>query len=351
MKVALVASARSWHTYRWYKSLRERCEVRVFTFNRGTDLYGDGQIVFESRLPQKLRYMLGLGKIRQSVHGFKPDILHAHYATGHGYLGYKLGLHPFVVSVWGSDIFDFPYKSSYSRNLVRKVLDKADAICATSQRLRDGTLKLYPELESKINVIPFGIDMDLFRPDRSKKKEGAIIIGTAKLLREIYQIDILMKIFDRIAEDNPNIGLKIAGDGPQEDELLGLKENLRHGNRIEFVGKIENDSMPEFLNQLDIFVLPSRFESFGVSALEASACQLPVVAFDVGGLSEILRHDVSAFLVPEGNIDKFEEAIRTLVEDEKKRFEMGLAGREIVSHKYDVEKTTEMQLDLYKSLN
>jgi len=322
----------------------------VFTFNRGTDSYGKDQIVFESRLPQKLRYILGSKKVKRSVCSFQPDILHAHYATGHGYLGYKMGLHPFVVSVWGSDIFEFPHKNRYSRNLVKNVLESADAICATSQKLHDGTLSLYPEFEAKIKVIPFGIDMNLFRPENSKKAEGKITIGTAKILREIYQIDMLMKVFDRIADDYPNLSLRIAGDGPQEGELFELMKSLRHGDQIEFVGRIENDRMPEFLNQLDIFVLPSKFESFGVSALEASACQLPVVAFDVGGLSEILHDGKSAFLVSGGDIKGFEDAIRALVEDEKKRLEMGLAGREIVFNKYDVEKTTRIQLELYKSL-
>ncbi|MBD3216718.1 MAG: glycosyltransferase [candidate division Zixibacteria bacterium] len=350
MKVAFVAWAQSWHTYRWYKSLRDKCDIKVFSFNKGPDLYGEDQIVIKSILPKKLKYIFGAASMRKSVRKFNPDILHAHYATGHGYVGSKLKIRPFIVSVWGSDIFDFPHKSNHTRAFVRKVLDKADAICATSQRLKNGTLALYPEFESKINVIPFGIDMKLFQPSKSEKTEDQITIGTSKLLEDIYQIDLLMKIFDRIAEDCPNIYLRIAGKGPEMANLLKVKDELANGDRIKFLGQVENDKIPDFLNQLDIFAMPSKFESFGVSALEASACGLPVVAFKVGGLPEILDDGVSALFAAEGDNLAFEINLRTLVEDRELRLKMGSAGRDIVAEKYDIVKTTQMQLDLYKSL-
>ncbi len=350
MKVALLAWGESWHTYRWYKSLREKCDIKVFTFREGTELYGNGQVVIKSVLPQKLRYFSGAGKMKRLIQDFNPDVLHAHYVTGYGYVGSKLKIHPFVISVWGSDIFDFPHKSRYASTFTRKVLNSADAICATSQKLKDGTVALYPEFESKINVIPFGVDMKLFQPSKSEKTEDQITIGTAKLLEEIYQIDLLMKIFDTIAEDHPNLRLRIAGEGPEKNKLLELKASLRNGDRIHFLGQVENDKLPDFLNQLDIFAMPSRFESFGVSALEASACGLPVVAFKVGGLPEILDDGVSALLAAEGDNLAFEIFLRSLVEDRELRLNMGSAGREIVAEKYDIVKTTQMQLDLYKSL-
>jgi glycosyltransferase involved in cell wall biosynthesis len=350
VKVAFVASASSWHTYRWYKSLRDKIDIDVFTFNRGIADYGEDQHVFAEWMPQKLKYLLGVGGMKKAIREFNPDILHAHYATGHGYVGSRLDVHPFVVSVWGSDIFDFPHKNRRVKKFLGNILAKADAVCATSGILRDETLRLFPDLEPKINVIPFGIDLDLFKPYNRGNKPGNIVIGTAKIFTEIYQLDMLMKIFDELAGQVEGLVLKLAGYGPDEQKLLALKNELKHGRQIEFAGHIPNDKMPEFLNSLDIFVLPSRFESFGVSALEASACGLPVVAYRVGGLSEIVQDKLTGYLVPEDNPDQLEKATKELALDKARRLEMGKAGREFAVRNFNIEKTTEKQIKLYESL-
>jgi len=350
MKVAFVATARSWHTYRWYKALCDKVNIEVFTFNRGIADYGGHQHVFGTWMPQKLRYLLGPGLIRKSIVRFKPDILHSHYATGHGYVGSRLNFHPFVISVWGSDIFDFPYKNERNKKLLGRILGKADAICATSGILKSETLRLFPDLEYKLNVIPFGVDLKLFKPNKRERNSGKVVLGTAKLFREIYQIDMLMQMFNRLADQIDGLVLKLAGYGPDENKLQALKQQLKHGDKIDFVGHVPNDKMPEFLNGLDIFVLPSKFESFGVSALEASACGLPVVANKVGGLPEILQDGLTGFLIPGSDPNRLEQAIKELVLDEDKRHAMGRAGRELAMKNFDIEKTTEKQIRLYESL-
>lgn len=350
MKVAFVASARSWHTYRWYRALHDRVDLRIFTFNHGMSDYGNAQHVFGEWIPQKLKYLLGSRIMKKDVLEFNPDILHAHYATGHGYVGSRLNIHPFVVSVWGSDIFDFPKKNDRARKFLRNILARADAICATSGILKRETVRLFPEVESKVHVIPFGIDLNLFKPFEGKKAHENIVLGTAKLFREIYQVDMLMRIFDNLANQVDGVELKIAGYGPDEKKLRALKEELKHGSRIEFVGHVPNDKMPGFLNSLDIFVLTSRFESFGVSALEASACGLPVVAFNTGGLHEIVQDSQTGYLVEGEDPAQFGNAVRVLIQDETKRHKMGKAGREHALKYFDMAKTADKQIDLYQSL-
>ncbi len=351
MKVAFIAHAGSWHTIRWYDALRDRIDLKVYSFHSGSgSIGGDGIVVLESSFPSKLNYLFSVDILREKLDEFMPDIIHAHYATGYGYLGSRVGRKPFVVSVWGSDIFDFPYKSFLHRRLLRSVLSRADAVCATSNSLKRGTLKIFPELKGKVRVIPFGIDTDLFSPADGKKSEDRIVIGVAKILDKIYRIDLLMKVFDNLAGVHDNLYLQIAGDGPLRDELHELRDSLKHADRIEFLGQIENYKLPEFLWSLDIYAIPSKFESYGVAAMEASACGIPVVAFNVGGLSEIVENGENGFLVGDDDVGEFQRSLKKLIEDPELRAKMGRRAREIALQKADIHEAADKLMELYESL-
>lgn len=350
MKVAFFASAASWHTLRWMKALKSRVDLHLFAFDSNALLNNTDCTMIAPKVPNKFKYIFGQNDFRTHLQKYQPDILHSHYATGYGYLGMRMNSHPFVVSVWGSDIFEWPAKSPMHKYLLKTILKKADAICATSQKLYEGTTALFPEFENKIQIIPFGIDTKLFQPAKQTQKSNEIVIGIAKLFDKIYQLDLLMKVVDELLEDYETIRLKIAGDGPERERLVNLRNTLKFKDNIEILPSIPNDILPKFLNSLDIFAIPSKFESYGVAALEASACGLPVVGFNVGGLAEIVHHNESGYLVEGSNREDFKKALSDLINDKNLRQRMGARGRALVLDKGDMNSSADMLIDLYQKL-
>ena len=350
MKAVFLSSALSWHTLRWYNSLKDKLQIKVYSHRRNPELESEDFEVLRPPAKNKLCYLFALSYLKKELKRIKPDILHAHYATSYGLLGALSGYHPLIVSAWGTDVFEFPEKSIFHRMLLKYVFKKADRICATSQKLLTRCHQLFPQYADKVTVIPFGIDLDLFSPELQKRNDSLIRIGTAKILYHIYQVDSLMKIFDSLCERYDNIRLSIAGDGPERDNLLTLKSKLRHGDKIEFRGQIDNSEVPDFLRELDIFVLPSRFESFGVAAVEASAVALPVVAYDVGGVPEVVVNRETGILAPAGDRQAFQDALAELIEKKSLRNQYGRAGRKFVRDNYDITHSVNKQIDIYQDM-
>lgn len=350
MKAVFLSSALSWHTLRWYNSLKDKMQIKVYSHRHNPELNNDDFDVLKPLAKSKLAYLFTLKHLKHELKRIAPDILHAHYASSYGLLGALSGYHPLIVSVWGTDVFEFPEKSILHRMLLKYVFRKADCICATSRKLHERCHQLFPEYTQKVRVIPFGIDLDLFRPASKKRDDNIIRLGTAKILYHIYQIDDLMIVFDSLCDRYENIRLSIAGDGPERDNLLALKSKLQHGNKIKFIGEIDNNEVPAFLRELDIFVLPSRFESFGVAAVEASATALPVIAYDVGGVPEVVVNRETGILAPSGNRQAFHDAMAELIENRSLRNKYGRKGRQFVQDNYDVRDSVNRQLDIYEEL-
>ena len=350
MRAAFLAAANSWHTVRWVRAVQSGVEVHAYSFDPNPFMTDDECTVISSRVPNKLRYIFGEEDYRRCLEKFKPDIVHSHYATGYGFVGAKINQHPFVVSVWGSDIFDWPTKSPLHKYFLQWILGRADAVCATSQKLYEGTVKVFPQFESKVRVIPFGIDMNLFKPAQIGGDKNEVVLGTVRKFDKIYQLDLLMEVFDELSADFDNLQLKIAGEGPERENLLNLRQSLKSKEKIEILPFIPNDKLPGFLNSLDIFAIPSKFESYGVAALEAGACGLPVAGFAVGGLTEIVRDGESGYLVEKNNRSALKSALVKLIEDSELRKKLGRRGRELALQKADIKASADLLIDLYQKL-
>src|SRR5690606_15493326 len=117
-----------------------------------------------------------------------------------------------------------------------------------------------------------------------------------------------------------------------------------------FYGLIQNDKLPDFLAKLDIFVVPSRFESFGVAAVEAQACGLPVIVSNVGGLPEVVENNVTGLVVENENIELFAESMKTLIQDEKLRKQFSKNAIDRVKKYYDWEKNLDLMISIYERI-
>jgi len=367
MKIFILSDAGSIHTKRWVKSLAENgCEIFLFGL-LSTDLsfYDNMPNVkvycygFKFRknsrtykwIMGKVLYFKALPKIKQKINEFSPDIVHAHYASSFGLLGALIDFHPYIVSVWGSDVYDYPRAGFIYKKLLKYTLKKADMILSTSNVMAKETAKY---TDKKIGITPFGVDTSWFRPMLDLCPRASFVVGNVKTLAPKYGIDVLIKSFARVVENNPKLPLqlRIAGDGPQKEELVALTQKLGIAEKVDFVGYILNDKLPEFYNSISVAVSLSvlNSESFGVVAVEAMSCECPVVTSDADGFTEVVEDGVTGFIVPKKDVEAAANAIQKFIDDSDLRQKIGTAGRERVKKLYEWNDNVQTMISYYKSI-
>ncbi len=360
MKIVFLAGYNVIHTVRWVNSLCERGhEVHLLSLHRKGDTIDPRvkKIIFP--FPPVAGYYLNMPFIRYYLRKIKPDLVNAHYASGYGTLGRLSGFHPYILSVWGSDVYDFPHHSAGNRRLVVKNLMSADMVCSTSHAMAKVTRNLCPR-QKKISITPFGVDIIKFKPDSKQGSNTTLTVGTVKQLKNKYGIDILIRSFAvmrrKIKDKHPELSemlrLLIVGEGPDKDSLIELAEENGVGEVTRFEGAIPHAEVPSFLNKLDIYAALSRLdsESFGVAILEASACGLPVVVSDVDGPSEVVNTDETGIIVPREDVMASADALKKLVMNNRLRDRLGAAGRTHVVRNYDWEKSVDLMESIYKGV-
>ena len=353
MKVALLSSADSIHTARWANGLVTLgIDVHVISAHAlNHDL--DSRVNLHI-LPFKapFGYILSVFYLRKLLNKIKPDILNAHYATGYGFLGNISGFKPLLISVWGSDVYSFPEKSFLHEFFLRKNIRSATAIASTSRAMAQRLNKIYHH--SNLYITPFGIDEALFKPDNNDRLDNIITIGTVKTLSHTYGIDTLINAFAitcKKSKLSKQLRLEITGIGPDFQKMKDLAKKLNIDSQIIFHGAVPHEDIPQILNRLDIFVALSRFESFGVSILEASACEIPVLVSDAEGPSEVVLNGITGFIVPKDNAEKASVRLLELITNTEMRKEMGKAGRQHVLAYYTWEKSLQIMISAYQDIN
>lgn len=304
----------------------------------------------------KLSYLKVLPELKKVIRDFKPDILHAHFATSYGLLGALSGFHPFILSVWGSDVFDFPKKSFLHKFLFEYNLKKADKILSTSHVMARET-ENYTGKE--IEVTPFGINIEQFKPEKVDRAaltpftERDIVVGTIKLLEDKYGINYLIEAFSIVLRRHPELPLKllIVGDGSERKNLENLTEKLEIKEKVYFAGMADYSKVPYFNRVLDVYAALSNDESFGVAIIEAQSCGKPVVVSNAGGLPEVVEEGKTGFVVEKKNVEAAAEKLEKLVLDADLRERMGKAGRERVIKLYDWNENVAQMMKIYSKIN
>ncbi|OAL77515.1 hypothetical protein AY608_07000 [Acinetobacter terrae] len=272
-----------------------------------------------------LGYFLMVSQVKKILLEIKPDIVNAHYASGYGTTARLVNYHPYILSVWGSDIYLFPKKSFLHKWLVKKNLLAADAIASTGHNMALETNKLVT-LKKPIFITPFGIDKEVFYIKRNYSASGylledKIVIGTVKSLKPVYGIDLLIQAFAQLKSHlkytrpdlEKKLSLRIVGGGAELQKLVRLVANLKISDVVEFVGQVSHDQVPTELAKLDIYVALSRSESFGVAILEAGLNQCPVIVSNVGGLPELVINNETGIIVESENVNAAADAMQKLV--------------------------------------
>jgi len=356
LKICLLSGASTIHTVRWANAMAERGHVvHLVTMHPSKmDRINPDVVVHQLKVPAPLGYYANVFELKRLLGKVQPDLLHVHYASGYGTLARLVNFKPTMLSVWGSDVYLFPYESKRNEKVLRSNLKAASLITSTGIALKEQT-ELFINPTEPVEVVPFGIDTNLFKPI-SKRKDTDIVIGTVKRLKSVYGIDLLIQgVADLInhvkgtqyAELANRIKLLIVGEGPQLDELKDLSKQLNVDHCTEFVGAVPNEEVPEYINDLDIYCAFSRSESFGVAILEASACEVPVVVSNVGGLPEVVQDGETGFIINHENRNEIVKKLFELLIDREKREKFGHNGRAFVQSHYEWQRNVEEMETLY----
>lgn len=360
MKVALLSSASSIHTIRWANGLAQAgLDVHIISQHPQSEPIDERIKVHILPFRGVLGYFTMVPAVKSILKKIQPDIVNAHYASGYATTAHLVNYHPWIASVWGSDIYIFPNKSLFHKLLVRKNLLASDKVASTSHCMAAQTRSFMPELNN-IAITPFGVDTKYYDTltdslsERDNTKE--IVVGTVKTLAPHYGVDTLIRAFALVLEDlkksAPRIvnklRLRLVGDGPQRTELQELAQQLNISEKVDFIGRVNSSDVPIELNKLDIYVALSRSESFGVAIIEAGAAGRPVVVSNVGGLPEVVIKDKTGFIVPKEDPTAAAKAISELILDKQLRITMGDAGKQHVTQRYDWDVCVATMIDLYK---
>ncbi|HAE35819.1 MAG TPA: N-acetyl-alpha-D-glucosaminyl L-malate synthase BshA [Chitinophagales bacterium] len=254
------------------------------------------------------------------------ELLHVHYAIPHASAAYlakqilkEKGYHlPFITTLHGTDI-TLVGKDETFVPVVTFSINKSDGITTVSQSLKDTTYEHF-DIRKDIEVIPNFIDFSRFKKldkDHFRKviaSNGEKIIMHTSNFRKVKRVDDVVRVFCKIRQEMP-AKLLLVGDGPERQNIEKMSRQVCHQDDVHFLGK--QDAIEELLAISDLFILPSETESFGLAALEAMACQVPVISSNTGGLPEINIHGETGFLSPVGDVDDMAaNAIRILENEE-----------------------------------
>ncbi|MGH7501566.1 MAG: N-acetyl-alpha-D-glucosaminyl L-malate synthase BshA [Longimicrobiales bacterium] len=281
-------------------------------------------------------YNLALSVAMHNVtvqHGL--DLMHAHYAVPHATSAWvakeMLGRPEFriVTTLHGTDITLVGQDPSF-RAITQFSIRKSDGLSAVSEYLRRETVNKFEIAPSGIRVIPNFVDPERYRRNaypchRSKfATDGEKIVTHISNFRAVKRVHDVVRIFARIAKRIPS-RLLLVGDGPERVRAQNVAVEERVSDRVVFLGK--QNSVAELLSCTDLFLLPSESESFGLVALEAMACGVPVVATNVGGIPEVLAPPLAGQVAPVGDVDMMAEQGVAVLRDAKIWAEASEAAR------------------------
>jgi L-malate glycosyltransferase len=255
----------------------------------------------------------------------KLDLLHVHYAIPHAssaYLAKQIlaaqGIHiPVITTLHGTDITLVGKDSSYEP-VVTFSINQSDGITAVSEFLKEDTYRHFA-VTKDIEVIPNFIDLERFKRQKKDHFKLAICPNGEKLVvhtsnfRKVKRIDDVIMIFHKLRQQVPS-KLLLVGDGPDRARIEKLCMELDMFPDVRFLGKL--DAIEEVLSVADLFLMPSESESFGLAALEALACEVPLITTNVGGLPELNLPGVTGFLSDLGDVDDMVKNAVVILKDE-----------------------------------
>ena len=304
------------------------------TFNFRITTPFSGKILITSLIKYLMTLPFELIKLRNFINNNNIQVINFHYPSPASFnfaILKKLGIFKgrFILTFHGTDLIDIKKSIAYKYNAWHFIVSQADTITACSTQLAESVKNNFVNLSSnKIKVINNGINATLLH----KKFTSSVIPRFKKYLLNIGAFenikgqDVLLKAFHRVNKIIPDIGLIIIGRTGEAIEYLNtMIQQLELSDNVQLLTDIHNDEVLNIMHSASVFVLPSRYESFGIVILEAGICKIPVIASNVGGIPEIICNGKNGLLVEPDNDLQLADKIIKLLQDKKLSLELGNA--------------------------
>ena len=288
----------------------------------------------------------------------KLDLLHVHYAIPHSISAIlaresikQKRYVPVITTLHGTDITLVGADRSYLP-ITRYGLQQSDGVTAVSRFLKRATIETFDFDE--IEVIPNFICALHYKRLSDSPLRTELAPNGEKLLVHVSNFRAVkrpvdcIEILAQVREQGEKVRLVMVGDGPERSAAYYRAEQLNVKDDVIFVGKQAN--IADYLGVSDIFLLPSELESFGLAALEAQACELPVIATRIGGIPEVVNDGETGFLSDVGDVDKMTRDALVLIRDEDMRLAFGTKGRDLAVERYSTEKIIPQYIAFYEKI-
>jgi L-malate glycosyltransferase len=283
------------------------------------------------------------------------DLIHAHYAIPHAtsaYLAKQVLNDPklkIITTLHGTDITLVGLEPSFLP-VMKFSIEQSDGVTAVSRFLREKTLTNY-NIRKEIEVIPNFVDTSIYRRHTNPALKQTIAAHGEKILihtsnfRAVKRVQDVIKIFKQVHDKIPS-KLLLIGDGPDRSNCEALCRELQICHDVKFLGK--QSELVDILSVGDLFLMPSQSESFGLSALEAMACEVPVISSSVGGLPELIVQGETGYIAEIGDIDRMAKYAVDLLTNETKHRRFAAAGRARAIEFFDTEKIISLYETMYE---
>ena len=295
-----------------------------------------------------LKKLLGLKRVIKEI---QPDLLHSHYITGEGYIGAMTGFHPYVASIWGTDILIRPHKGIGEKLFTKFVMKRSDLITADSQDQIDAAVDLGASSD-KCRVVQWGVDLRTFRPGvesdiraRLGIDDGPIIISQRKF-QPLYNIDIIVQAFSDTLAVLPDAHLVLTGAGFDEAKVRDQVRHLGIDANVHFTGYLPYDDLSLYLNAADIAISIPSWDGTAMAILEAMACGVPLIVSDLASNREWIEDGKNGYIVQPRDHEQLTARMIELLQDRACCERFSVQNVQTIRERADHEKHM-AQMELY----
>jgi glycosyltransferase involved in cell wall biosynthesis len=307
--------------------------------------------------PKPLRYALSLLRVRRILRRLKPDLLHTHFLTGYGYWGVFSGYRPFMLTVWGDDVYVTPHETPLKHWLARKALRAADWVTGDSRDIVDACIRLGSD-PARSQVVQWGVDFRDFHPGVTGNvrerlgipPEAPVVLSTRSFTQAYYNIDVAIDSIEKVRSRFPNVVYIVAGNEGSDEAVRARARDRGVEAHCRFVGRIPHAELPAWLCAAQVFVTVPSVDATAVSLLEAMATGSAIVASDLPSAAEWIRDGVSGLLVPPRDVAALSDAVIGFLANPGLREACGAKALEIVRASADHLKNMEEVDRIYRRL-
>lgn len=370
MRICYLASAKSIHIQRWVHYFAQRGhDVHVISLTPkdidGVKMYGleksKTRVKILSYAVDSLSMFFKITKLLRKIN---PDIVHAHYVWDYGVSGALIGFHPFIISVWGSDVLVVPKRSPFYKWVIAASLRRADIITTTALYMGSHLEKEFGLPAEKIIRVPWGVDLNIFHKgykDEVKilKKglnipEGVPIIISNRNMTPLYNIESIIEAARNVVVKHPEtvfIMLRGYGSSAFEEEMKRKAETLGISQNVRFISHLLTpEEMTVFLNAADIFLSLPETDQFASSIMEGMACGLLPLVTDMKAYTQYLHDGENAFLVNPSDPTEIAEKLIYSIEHPGTKEKASEINRKIIETEEDWTKNARKMEELYENV-